>query len=143
MSSSRKDILDRLKELGRQVRQGSYFVHRGPLNWAKFNFETYPRALTILVDESNPFAPQFQNMSISFEMFCRMPEEVSKDLTDDSVLDELVEDAQWILSELTRSVNGDGDNLVLKLDSKTSTALEVHDADLGVQGIIILFNLTF
>ena len=143
--SARKDVTQKVKELAKAARNGAYFVKRGYINWSSFPFEKYPRAIAILVDEENLFRDHtgFADARISLEIFTSIPDSDEDPQIDDGVLDELIDDARWIMESLEQSRNKQGDPIVFKMKRNTSSVVESHDATLMVQGIVAIIQVTY
>jgi len=134
-----------MKQFAKQARNGAYFVKRGFINWAEFDFETNKRAISILVDEEGLFPDKrgMENARISMEIFTSISKSTEPVMIDDGVMDELIEDARWIVNQLEQAKNKQGENVALKIDKHASNLVESHDATLGVQGIVAIIRVTY
>lgn len=143
--SARKDVTDKIKALAKSVRNSAYFVKRGYINWATFDFTSYPRAISILVDEERLLRDTkgFADARISLEIFTKIPPSTDPPQIDDGVLDELIDDARWIVEQLEQARNAQGDPVVFKISRNTSALVESHDATLEVQGIVAIIRVTY
>lgn len=134
--------MDRLRELCVEVRGGVHFVKRGPIDWAVFNFDAHDRAIAVLLDDHS-FLGDINDASISFEIAGRMIQpEKSPDL-DDGLLDEMIDDAEWIIRSLIDSDDSKGDPVILKANLLDARIVEFHDVQLRVQGIIAFIEVSF
>lgn len=145
--SPRGNVLNLAKQLWLSIRSNSYkFVHRGPVNWATFPFEQYPRAVAILCDEADIFATSEQagttNMLMAFEIFAKLPEDISKEL-DDHLLDEFFLDTQKVLRDMISAKDPSDTPIVMRIPKNGARAVETHDANLGVQGLIVNIRLDY
>ena len=85
----------------------------------------------------------FADARISMEIFTRIPDTDQEPQIDDGLLDELIDDARWIVEQLEQSKNKAGDPIVFKLPKNTSSLVESHDATLMVQGIVAIIRVTY
>lgn len=145
MTSPIHSVLIKLKELWEQkTENGRYYVRRGPINFASFQFDRFPRAVAIICDDSSLPLPQeqfpFQGARISFEIGMSMPDEASGSI-DDEAIDALRDDCTDILLQLLEATDTEGDNIVLRIDLGQARVIEWHDADRNLQGVILSFTL--
>lgn len=137
-------MLDTLKELCKKLRGGSYFVKRGPINWAEFPFEKYPRAIAILVDDQTFISSTgIQKASMSIEVAGSMPSPKDNPEVDDGLLDEFFEDVSLVLLSLREAKQGRGEDPVVFDVTADATATEFHDSTLKVQGIMVFFRVQY
>lgn len=145
MISKTRVLTQTLKSLACQVRNSSYFVRRGAINWATFPFSRYPRAISIIIDDSSIFGPvkgAFDTANISLEMFTHLADiEEPMDLNDE-LMEELREDAAWILQTLMSAKDTSDNCVIYKLDRETRV-IEASDSNLKVQGIVVTSSVTF
>ena len=127
--------MDSVRDLWSTVRGGTYYTRRGPIWWAGFPFDAYPRACSIQVSEEAPFA-QINTAQIVFEVAASLrPETVETLGIDDGLLDEFKDDAAWVAIEWSKKLNSLGDSLLIHADLNRARVVEFYDADLRVQGI--------
>jgi len=142
--SSRRTAMDQLVEIAQQVRNSSYFVKRGAVNWASFPFDKVGRALSISIDTQSLLEESFDNATVSLEMFGRI-EEVSGDIVevgiDDAFMDQIIDDARTIIRSWLRSTNSDGDCCIFMRGKPQIT--EAHDTTLMIQGIVVIIEVKF
>jgi hypothetical protein len=145
--SARKDLLLTLKDAAKAVRNQSYFVKRGVINWASFNFGKYPLACSIQMDESTLLFPGLgmNEAKVTMEMFTYLPDMASDESAeiDDQAMDNLVEDAAAIIDVLLLKKNTEGDPVVFKIDRTTSRIVEAHDTASKVQGVVVMLDVTY
>lgn len=148
--SPRRHVTRVAKELWKQQRQTAYRkVKRGPINWALFPFDKFDRAVAILVDESDLFSNPLtgvKTMTMTFEIFAKIREVEETDDMDDGLLDEFYDDVRDVVVGMEKATYSDGKTPVI-LDRKKgagqSLAVEAHDTDLGVQGLIASVRLDY
>lgn len=140
--SARKVTMDRLRALCEEVRGGVYFVKRGPIDWSSHNYDENQRAISILLDDHS-FLKDINDASISLEFGGQMLRPDERPDMDDGLLDEMIDDAEWIIRSLIGSTNSQGDNIILQAKIKDARIVEFHDAQLRVQGIVAFFEVNF
>jgi hypothetical protein len=138
--SPRRVAAESLKFFASTVRGSSYYVKRGAINWANFDFEAHPRAISILFDEQS-LLKEINDCRVSLEMFSRLPEVETG--IDDGLMDELFEDAEYIFRSFVNALDGQGNSVVLSADQPGVRVVEAHDANLGVQGVVVMMNITY
>ncbi len=137
--SPRARLLEFLKSAWKSQRNNAYKkVVRGVVNWASFPFEKFDRAVSIHVDRSNFLEVDCgQNRAtVSFEIMGKVPKMDEDGNIDDGLLDEFYADAKRVVELSQLEGNSSGDPLVLNVQRDKNIALEVRDADLGVQGLV-------
>ena len=140
--SPRKVMMDTFRQLCRDVRGGVYFTKRGPIDWSSFNCGEQERAIAILIDDHS-FMKDINDASITFEIAGRMIQPEQRPDLDDGLLDEFIDDAEWIIRSLIDSVDTQGDPVVLKAGFADARIVEFHDVQLRVQGIIAFIEVSF
>lgn len=138
------DCLVKLKELAKEVRRGAYEVRRGATIWASFPFDTFPRAISIMCDECQPVPVNDQTAAtVTLEMFMKIDTSLQEKGLDDDTLDEMRADARFILETLQEAKNVDNDSIIISisLNKERAKAIETHDAQLSVQGLIVTFDI--
>lgn len=126
-----------------EVRGGSYFVKRGPIHWASFDFEELPKAVAILVDDLSFMKNDgINDANISFEVAARMATGKESEV-DDGLLDEIIDDAIWVIRSLKQAKNSQGDNVIMRLSERTARITEWHDPDVRVQGVVASFQVEY
>lgn len=128
MSSIRMKIIGAIKDACKL--SGAYEVRRGRINWLKFPFDKYPRAISIMIPEEDLTVEPTQ-ATVSLEMMARMPDH-SQDSVDDEILDQMRQDAWDIMKSLVPLKDGN-DSLFLAVQPLPS--LEIADSDRELQGI--------
>lgn len=146
--SPRRVMAERWKELAGKARNSSYFVKRGAINWTTFDFETHGGAIALMIDDGSLFRVQstrgMKPCRCSMEMFHRLPDPLMESPEiDDGLMDELLDDAEWIINELASSRDSSGDPVVFRIDRKSVTFVEAHDIEVKVQGIVVSFNMEY
>lgn len=132
-----RNMAEYLREQWRAVRGGTYFVKRGPILWADFDFEAQPRAVAILIDD-HTFLRDINDANVAFELGARMPSGREPEV-DDGLLEELTDDAKWVIRQLVKGTDSVGDAVVLRLEHQSARIREWHDPDMKVQGVICTF----
>ena len=143
--SALKDVRDALVKYAKLARNGKYFVKRGAMVWAAFDFSRHERAVAIMFDDLTILRQDKPNdAKVAIEMFCRMPKDTDDPEIDDGLLDELIEDAEWVLVKaMSETSKGSGDNVILRLDAESANVVEAHDVSKRVQGIVVTFNVSY
>lgn len=141
MARARSKLINVVKELCKKERGGSYHVHRGPINWAAFDFTKYPRAISILLDET-AFMRDFNPAILTLEVMTTMPEGGE---IDDTKIDEIHDDLESIFQKLLQSRDPDDATapIVWRLVHNSDNAIEVSDVQLKVQGVIASVRLDY
>lgn len=134
--SARRVALEAFKAAAKKVRNGAYFVKRGPINWAVFPFPKHPRAIAITIDTQD-FLPHngIHNAEVAIEMAAAMPGDDEEPGIDDGLMDDLTEDAEEIVRQLLTKQDALGDAVALKVVGRSID--EFHDSELRVQGVIV------
>lgn len=135
--SARKVVADTLKVLCKRQRGRRYFVKRGVIEWATFDFGAHPRAIGIMFDEIEILRESgMYDAQVTLEMGVALPSAQEPVEVDDGLLDELIEDAEEILKALQQAANGSTEPVIFKLATQTARVREWHDVDLRVQGVV-------
>lgn len=142
VDSSRKVMMDTFRKLCEEVRGGIHFIKRGPIDWSSFNFDENQRAIAILVDDTS-FLKDINDASLSFEIAGRMIQPEDRPNLDDGLLDEMIDDAEWIIRSLIDSKDKQGDSVIMKAGFNDARIVEFHDVQLRVQGIIAFIEVSF
>lgn len=118
-------------------RGGAYkFVHRGAVNWMEFDWQKYPLAASIFVDESALWRVGIGlPLTISLEVGAYLPD--NQEELDASMADTLYRDARGVFEELLSASDPSGNSYVLKADRRVASAQEWMDATRNVQGIVV------
>lgn len=135
--SARKKFVDSVKSAALAVRNNRYFVKRGVINWATFDFDKHTFAMSLLCDDMT-FMKQsgIQEMNFSIEAATSIPDSTKQPEIDDGVLDSMIEDIETILNQTRASVDTNHDNISLMVDTESARIVEFHDSALRVQGIV-------
>ena len=143
--TTRREMVDRWRELAEQIRNGIYFVKRGAINWTTFPFVDRTGGIALMIDDGTLFRNTMgmKDARCSMEMFRAMPEDEEEPQVDDGLMDELLDDAETILLDLLKSTDSNGDPILFKIDRDTVRFVEAHDTSIKVQGIVVTFNLTY
>jgi len=140
-------MCDRWKELAQQMRNGIYFVKRGAILWPAFSFEDHEGGIALMIDDGSLLRTQknrgMKPARCSMEMFRRMASTKEAPEIDDGLMDELLDDAEWLLQELMKSRTSADDPVVFRIDANSVRFVEAHDTELKVQGIVVTFNLEY
>jgi hypothetical protein len=140
-------MCDRWKELAGQMRNGIYFVKRGAILWPSFSFTDHKGGIALMLDDGNLLRTQrnrgMKPARCSMEMFRRMESTPEAPEIDDGLMDELLDDAEWLLKELMKSRTSADDPVVYRIDENSVRFVEAHDTELKVQGIVVTFNLEY
>lgn len=140
-------IVAEIKRICREVRGGDYYVHRGMINWPKFDFRNHPRAIALTmpqVDEDGAGSIAIE-ATVTLEMMCKMPDFSVIKEPDDRILDEMRDDHRWIAERLAQAklpnkAGGNGrDALILALTRLPTIEIGDSNNELqGIQGSIVL-----
>jgi len=140
-------------DLWRKVRSGAYvYVKRGAVNWATFPFQKYKRCVSIVQDEVSLLKSEGRReAAVTFEIMSLIPvkavDDPTKDIIEinDVLEDEMIFDAERVLLHLSQAESKiePGMKVTAKVVTEDSEATEVHDPDIGVQGIVIPFTIGF
>jgi len=135
--SARSDLLTNM--VNQWSNRTEYLVHRGPLNWATFDFDSHPQAVSIMQEQGNfgELFGKFDQGTFAWEVFAK----TGMSAIDDNVTDHMIADAKGVIRELHTLVNASQDAVMLKADSFTWS--EVSDTTMQVQGVIIQFDVTY
>lgn len=140
--SPRYTALATIRRLATEVRGGAYFVKRGPIDWSSFPFTKHERALAIMVDEQTLFQ-SINTATVTLEVAGQLSNPEDQPELNDGLMDEFTEDLEWIARSLMNSTDDQGDSVITGLNLKDATAIEFHDPQFGVQGMILNFNITY
>lgn len=146
-SSPRVVAMRTLRESLRGIGNGKYFVKRGAINWINFDFEARRYACAIMVDSSDvardaPETDGFFQVAVSLEIATRIPPDDDPEINDD-VLEGIYDDVERVLNELQVAVDARGDSVVFRLERGTATAIEWHDPQYRIQGLVVNFTIEF
>ncbi len=133
--------------------QGRYsYVHRGPVNWAAHDFTKYEWNAAIMCDMTDIFAARrqpnlgFRKMNITFEVAKRWDEDDKGNglsELDDAITDVIMDDAVEATKSCLTSESDDGAPIAFSYVEGSGNLVEFHDAEKGVQGAIIQFQLSY
>jgi hypothetical protein len=140
MISAYLNVVKAMKTLAEELRGRVYYVRRGAINWATFDFQKKALAIAIMVDEASMLR-SMNTLKVTFEFACAIPEHV--DAVDDSVMDQFMVDFDTVADKLVKSVDDRGDAIVHSLDLNNVIAVEFSDFDLQVQGLSVSFQLSY
>jgi exonuclease III len=146
--SRRRKFIERIRALADDLRSNGreYKVIRGAVNWATWPFDIHPLGMAILVDESSLLRNDFNNeMALTLEMMEK--QRTKLDEIDEGSMDAMYADAIHLLEPFVTAQERDPDDpavpLVVGVDQKRDSAIEVSDATLQVQGVIVTVFLRF
>lgn len=136
--SSRRELLQRVMQLWRRVRGGSYHPRRGPILWQSWDFGSRPRGVAVMVPETMPFAPDSgtDRMELELEIGASWAPGSLEEF-DDDLLDEMFDDFDWVVRSLEQEKNSAGDSLAMHVRKKEAVVQEWSDMNFGVQGLIV------
>ena len=143
--SKRRQLSEALTRIWREMRNGDYFVMRGGINWAKFDFTTNPLAVSILLPDFPVLVPN-GNGILEFEILQRARnwKAEQKDIHDES-LDDLWEDVSEAIKSLLQ-VKLDEDQtvpIVLRVNESAPAMEAANVEQLGVQGLTVKIGFEF
>lgn len=144
--SSRRALMEALTEQAKAVRNGSYFVKRGAIDWADFEFVNHPAAISVQLVSHQLLASGRTGLReglVAIEIFRRMPEGQARPEIDDALMDQIQDDAESIVDGLIASLDAQGDAVVIKVERDSSSVEEAHDVTLGVQGVVCTLRVGF
>lgn len=138
--------METIKDLCKEVRGGAYYVKRGVIDWRSHDFDQIPKAIAIGADEFPLFGRGdgngFKDADLSLEVFTKLPKTGDPVGIDDGLLDELMDDMWWVITELLKKRQGDFP-VVFNVVKARVKAVESHDVTLGVQGIVVFLPVSY
>lgn len=134
----KKEVMRKLVDLWKEVRNQKYTVYRGAVNWPNHDFEKFPYSVTVMMDECS-FLGEINEGIVSFEIFAPIVED--KNINDEE-LDTQLLNVMQIFQELGNSKNRDG-RFIASILPTSEKCIEHYDSALNVQGLIILFSIKF
>lgn len=143
--SIRCQVMAELKRLAGVARNGRYFVKRGAINWAAFDFEKHGPAIAVMMDDTTLLRPdgnEFNRANLALEVFAPMPDGSDPGI-DDGLLDELLEDAESIICDVNKATTSDGQPLAFDIVTGSASAKESSDVDQRVQGVVCQFTIRY
>lgn len=135
-----------LREVAQQLSGGKYFVKRGYINWATWNFDGYPRALSIMLDEHQFLTTDgTTEATVSFECFMRVDTSPEVMEIDDASLEEIITYLASILDQLEqeRMREDPAYPVAFSIKRNSARAVEAHDAEMRIQGVTATFEVKF
>ena len=147
MESPRRAALRVIRETLRGIDNGKYFAKRGAINWIEFDFEANLYGVAIMVDSSDvgrcaPEADEMSLAAVSLELATRIPPDDDPEINDE-ILEGIYDDVEFLLDTLQAATNSQGDSIIFKLERSAASAIEFHDPQFRVQGIVVTFGITF
>lgn len=142
--SARRVVLDTAKEAAQNMRNQDYFVKRGQIHWAQFDFETRALAVAIICDDFTILShrkPGVNSLQLSLE-FATLIEDGAEIEIDDQVIDNFTDDAHTILTALC-TTQSEVDNIPVSFRLFNDKAIEFHDTDKRVQGLVVLVTVEY
>lgn len=145
--SQRTRVLALLIDLCKAAGGGRYFVRRGPINWAEFDFSRYQAGIAILTPEFTLLGTQLNSITITLELVQRIPEAdrgyMETDGLNDQEIEGLVEDARIILLSLNAAKDAQGSVTVLRIVDNRIEGQEMSNLDFSVQGVMVTFTVEY
>lgn len=146
--------LIKLEQLARKEHHRRYYVRRGPINWASFNFDQHRYGFSILTPQFTLIGDQhgIDSCTITIEMVQEMPDESlerdeRRDGIDDRGLESMVKDIESIIRQLLRATYPNNDFVcTLSRSSKDEppvNAQEMSTTDWSFQGFTVTFTVLF
>lgn len=139
-------FLEATVKFARKVRNGSYAVHRGAVNWAAWPWKDRPKAWAILVDSTSLFPVEGgigNAASISFEVFVQGDQQKWDYGIDDRLLSDMRADVRDVIQSLIAANNDQGDPVVFALHEGDVMVTEALDAEQAVQGVVVTFGIRY
>lgn len=147
--SPRRNLFTFLKEEAESVRGGRYAVKRGAVNWVRWDFKASPYGIAICHDQGFLFGGTgkagARRGTVTLEMAAKMrryPGDQA-DGFDEELVDELLDDAASIVDAAARAQNAMKQPLLIGFMRGNVTFVEFHDAQLGVQGVVVEFEVDY
>jgi hypothetical protein len=127
----------------KRVHGGRYkFVKRGPVVWAKHDFQAFPFAVCFMFDECDLF-PDENGKSVAIVGFELMAAISGNDI-DDGLLDEMFFDVRHVIRVASSSIDEESQMpLITRRFRDLNKAVEVSDSDRGVQGLVTNVKIEF
>lgn len=142
MGCGRRELAERLLVLWRAVHNKRYYVKRGAINWTSHLWDKHPFAVSVGLDDSTFLRPQ-NHATVSFEIFTKLKDPSDAVNGYDEVSqDDLLDDAVQVIQGLSQAVDANGD-FIADVLPMSDNAIEAHDTSLGVQGLVINFQVGF
>ena len=147
--STRREIMDALRDAWRSARGGIYQVRRGPVEWASFNFEAFPYAVALLVEDGPlDLPPRFfgqseglREVTVAVQVVQRTPNDPTQEF-DDGIQERFLEDIAVTIADLFKRTSTQGGPLIGAV-SKDSTIADAFDASVGIQGVVAAITLRY
>jgi hypothetical protein len=145
LRSKRRQLSEALTKIWRELRNGDYFVRRGGIEWATFDFNAHPLAVSIMLPNFPVLVPNGRGI-MEFEILQRARnwQAEQKDIDDES-LDDLWDDVSEAIKRLLL-VRLDEDQTVPVILHVTESAPATEAANveqLGVQGLTVKIEFDF
>lgn len=135
--SARSNFIKTIRASAEARGNKRYFVKRGVINWATFNFASHQFAMSMLIEDTTFMRVNgMQEMTFSLEAATVIPDSTEQPEIDDGIIDILIEDMEAIFAEARVKVDAHGDSVALGVDTESARIVEFHDSALRVQGII-------
>lgn len=137
--SAKTALLERLQDLWRAKRQGSYDVHRGFPNWSSWQWD---KGRVAAVNMPETTIGKIQNDgTVTFHLVTRMPGPAAGII--DRTLDEMAFDAVEVMNEMNASKDAQGRALIYGIHEESATMAEFSDTEYGIQGLLVSFDVTY
>lgn len=142
MASIRRQLITRVREFWTERSGQRYFVKRGVINWAGFDFKSRPFAIAILIDDMS-IRREINGMNLTFEIATSMPTNQEFPEIDDGLLDDLIDDCESFIDEIRGWTDSKGDTLALRVQFSLARVVEFHDSNKQVQGIVLTIPVEY
>ena len=147
VTSQRTRVLAQIIDLCKQAGGGRYFVRRGAVNWAEFDFNRYSAGISILTPEFTLLGVQLNSITVTLELIQSIPEGErlyrETDGLNDEEIEGLVEDARIILLVLKAAKDESGNAIVLRIVDNRIEGQEMSNLDFSIQGVMITFTVEY
>lgn len=147
VSSQRTRVLAKIIDLCKEAGGSRYFVRRGAVNWAEFDFNRYSAGISILTPEFTLLGVQLNSITVTLELIQSIPEGErlyrETDGLNDEEIEGLVEDARIILLGLKAAKDESGNAIVLRIVDNRIEGQEMSNLDFSIQGVMITFTVEY
>lgn len=147
VSSQRTRVLAKIIDLCKEAGGGRYFVRRGAVNWAEFDFNRHPAGISILTPEFTLLGAQVNSITVTLEIVQQIPDGErlyrETDGLNDEEIEGLVEDARIIVLGLKSAKDESGDATVLRIVDNRIEGQEMSNLDFSIQGVMVTFTVEY
>ncbi len=144
--SPRHTLLATLKKLAEEVPPRKYFVTRGPVNWLTFDFARHACGIAVRFEDGQLLRSADRvgiPAVLALDLVTTLPDDATEPGIDDTVLDRMIDDAEAIIRGLTASSDTNGDPVIFGVKPSSTRIVEFYDLNLGVQGVIATFEVSY